>query len=114
LDGVPASRRISTPYRSPSSSTASANERFRAFIRKWKTDPPSPHPKHLKACRDGWTKKEGVFSRWNGHSPRKLEPLRARETVSDTTATMSALSRISRMVLSEMRPPTIPSAPTLV
>src|SRR5512143_1601499 len=102
---APPSYRTATPYRSASSSTESAKERLRAFIRKWKTDPPSPQPKHLNACRAGWTKNDGVFSRWKGHRPRKLAPARDRGTVSETTSTMSARSRTSRIVLSEIRPP---------
>ena len=52
---APPSCRTATPNRSASSSTESAKERLRAFIRKWKTDPPSPQPKHLNACRAGLT-----------------------------------------------------------
>src|SRR5512141_238465 len=102
---APPSYRTATPYRSASSSTESAKERMRAFIRKWKTDPPSPQPKHLNACRAGWTKNDGGFSRWKGHKPRKLAPARDRGTVSETTSTMSDRSRTSRIVLSEIRPP---------
>src|SRR5512140_883039 len=102
---APPSYRTATPYRSASSSTESEKDRLRAFIRKWKTDPPSPQPKHLKACRAGWTKNDGVFSRWKGHRPRKLAPARDRGTVSEITSTMSARSRTSRIVLSEIRPP---------
>src|SRR3990172_2608758 len=101
----PPSYRKVTRYRSASYSTESAKERLRAFIRKWKTDPPSPQPKHLNACRAGWTKNDGVFSRWKGHRPRKLVPARDRGTVSETTSTMSARSRTSRIVLSEIPPP---------
>jgi hypothetical protein len=33
------------------------------------TDPPSPQPKHLKACRAGLTKKDGVYRGGTGTAP---------------------------------------------
>ena len=45
-----------------------------------------------------FTVKEGVFSLWNGHRPKRLTPLFLRVTKSETTSSMRAASKIWSIV----------------
>jgi hypothetical protein len=46
--------------------------------------------------------KEGVFSAWNGHNPKKLRPARRSDTLSDTISTISEAFLIAEIFSSGM------------
>ena len=62
--------------RSAKRRTAAGNSMFSYSVMNLNTVPPTPHPKHLKLCREGLTLNDGLFSRWNGHNAMKFAPAR--------------------------------------
>src|SRR4029453_612207 len=54
-------------------------------MRKPITSPCAPQPKQWKKALSSLTLKEGVFSLWNGHSPRCSRPRRCSRTRRPTT-----------------------------
>ena len=62
---------------------------------KWMTFPPAPQPKQWNICLSGETAKEGDFSLWNGHNPKKFLPLLFNVMYLDITSTISLLDLIS-------------------
>src|SRR5581483_8527519 len=59
-----------------------------------KISPPTPQPKQWYVPRSGETKNEGVFSEWNGHRARSVEPALSNFTYPETTSTIESRSLI--------------------
>lgn len=62
--------------------------------------PAAPQPKHLYIPLFGATEKEGVFSLWKGQQAQRFCPFLFKETKSETTSSISTLSRICCIVSS--------------
>ena len=65
------------------------------LLTKWITFPPALQPKQWNICLSGETAKEGDFSLWNGHNPKKFLPLLFKVTYCEITSTISLLLLIS-------------------
>ncbi len=78
-----------------SRSTASGNDTPSVFMTKSKMFPFRPDEKSNQACFSSLTKKDGVFSCWNGDSPLYSRPAFFSLTRRPTTSEAGSRSRSS-------------------
>src|SRR3989338_6595678 len=88
-------RSSTMPARAARICKASGNSTPSSCFTNSKTSPPRPQPKQCQICLVGETMKDGVFSWWNGQSPRKFAPDFLSFTYSPTKSTTLSLVLIS-------------------